>query len=259
MQCGTTKQGKEKGANVMRAILVGSTSDNVWSNPAVWNTGSVPASSNALNIRLDVSSTDNLGTAANPLVVNDVVGATTGLTHPSLAMDGFLHANNIRNLSDIIIDSDAGLTVRHNLVNVQSIEAHDGGFLSVGDNLVNVKTVGISFGSTVGVGHGIGNTAFTFGIGGGNLILNNPHGHSLGNLLNVGDGLGPAVIELGRLSFNAADFIPNSPGSLNGRLDLTENGHSVYQLKDVQELASGGMFTVGIDSKTGYDYVSYHR
>jgi hypothetical protein len=243
----------------MRAVLVGSTSDNVWSNPAVWNTGSVPASSNALNIRLDVSSSDNLGTAANPFVANDVVGATTGLTHPSLAVNGFLHTNDIRNLSDINIDSDASITVRRSLVNVQSIEAHDGGSLSVGGNLINVKTGVISFGSTVQVGHGIGNTAFSFGIGGGDLILNDPQGHGLGNRLNVGDGNAPAVIELGRLKFNAADFIPNSPGSLTGKLDLTENGHTVYQLRDVQESTSGGMFTVGLDSKTGYDFVSYHR
>jgi hypothetical protein len=243
----------------MRTILVGSTSGNEWNNPAVWANGTVPASNHTLNIQLDASSTDNLGTALNPLVVNDVIGATIGMTHPSLAMTGFLDAANIRNVSDIIIDSDGGVTVRHDLTNVKTVEAHDGGFLSVGENLVNVQAVTISFGSTVGVGSGIGNTAFSFGIGGGNLILDHPHVHSLGNLLNVGDGISPAVIELGNRNFNAADFIPNSPGSRTGKLDLTENGRTVYKLSDVQEGAAGGTFTVGIDSKTGYDYVSYHR
>jgi hypothetical protein len=243
----------------LHAILNGSQPDT-WSNPAAWASGSVPASSSRLDIQLNTSSTDDLGTSQNPFVANDVIGATTGMTYPGLFTTGFLHANTIKDLGDLQIPSASGVTVRHDLVNVTDVEIHDGGVLDVGRNLVNVQDVAISFGSTMEVGDSIGKTSFAFGIGGGTLILDHPAGRALGNSLSLGLGQ-PGVdvnIELGHVAFDAADFIASVPGSLTGKVDLTEHGRLVYQLTNVKELAPAGVFTVGVDKANGYDFVSYH-
>lgn len=241
----------------MRAVLNGHQPGNLWSDPAAWANGKVPVSSHNLDIRLEASSTESLGTAQSPFVADDVIGAALGMTFPSLFMTGFLHADNIANLSDLQMPSDSGVTVKHDLVNVQNVEVHDGGFLDVGHDLVNVQHVTISFGSSVEVGHNIGKSSFAFGIAGGSLILDHP-GHRLDNAFALGLGGNAVNIELGRVRFDAADFVPNVPGSLTGKIDLTEHGRVVFQFDHVTETAPAGVLTVGVDHTTGFDFVSYH-
>jgi hypothetical protein len=241
----------------MRAILNGHQPGNLWSDPAAWANGKVPVSSHHLDIRLEAFSTESLGTAQNPFVTDDVIGAASGLTLPGLFVTGFLHADNIANLSDLQMPSSSGVTIKHDLINVQNVEAHDGGFLDVGHDLVKVQHVSISFGSMIDVGHSIGKSSIVFGIGGGSLILDHP-GHRLDNAFSLGLGGSPAIVELGRVRFDAADFVPNAPGSLTGKIDLTEHGRQVFQFDHVTESAPAGVLTVGVDHTTGFDFVSYH-
>jgi hypothetical protein len=241
----------------MRAILDGHAPANQWNNPAAWANGKVPVSSKNLDIRLETSSTENLGTAQTAFVADDVIGAATGMTFPSLFVTGFLHADNLENLSDLQMPSSSGVTLKHNLVNVQTVEVHDGGFLDVGHDLVNVQHVTISFGSIVDIGHSIGKSSFAFGIGGGSLILDHP-AHRLNNAFSLGQGGSAVTIELGHVRFDAADFVPSAPGSLSGKIDLTEHGRVVFQFSNVTEAAPAGVLTVGVDHATGFDFVSYH-
>jgi hypothetical protein len=242
----------------MHAIFKGNGFTNNWADPSAWANGFVPTSSVNLDIQLKASGSENLGTEQHPFVAHNVVGAATGLTHPSLFMTGFLHAHDIKNLSDLQLPSSSGVTVDHDLVHVQTVEAHDGGFLDVNHDLVGVAHVGISFGSTVDVGHSVGKTSFVSGIGGGTLILDNPTRHRLDNPIALGSGGSTFNIEFGHVTFDAADFIPSVPGGLTGKIDLTEHGKTVYQFTNVSEAAPAGVLTVGFDKTTSYNFVSYH-
>ncbi len=242
----------------MFAVLKGNQPGNGWNNPAVWANGRVPVSSDKLNILLDASSVDNLGTAQTPFVANDVIGASAGISYPGLFVTGFLHADDLANLSDLQIPSSGGVIVSHDLINVQTVEVHDGGFLDVGRDLLNVGRFSISFGSTIEVGHIIGRTDISFGIGGGTLILDHPQRNLLNNSFALGAGGNIVNIELGHTVFDAADFIPSVPGGLNGKIDLMDHGRLVYQLNHVSESTPAGILTVGMDKTTGYDFVSYH-
>jgi hypothetical protein len=154
------------------------------------------------------------------------------------------------------VPSSGGLTVSRDLAHIPFITVDDGGFIDVHHDLVNVKHAGIAFGSTIEVGHRLGETSFVFGISGGNLILDHPSHGALGNPFAL--GFDAVKIELGHLDFDAAVFIPNASSGLTGKIDLTEHGKLVYQLTEVSKSASGGVFSVGVDKSTGYNYVSYH-
>jgi hypothetical protein len=242
----------------MHAIFKGNGVENNWADPSAWANGAVPTSSVNLDIQLNANAFEDLGTEQHPFVAHNVVGATAGLTHPSLFMVGFLHAHDIKNLSDLQLPSGTGVTVDHDLVNVQTVEPHDGGFLDVNHDLVGVAHVNISFGSTVDVGHSVGKTSFVSGIGGGTLILDNPARHKLDNPIALGSGGSAFNIELGHVTFDAADFIPAIPGGLSGEIDLTEHGRIVYRFTNVSETAPAGILTVGFDKTTSYDVLAYH-
>jgi hypothetical protein len=242
----------------MFTVLRGTQNGSKWSDPSSWWNNTVPASSKSLEVVLNASSEENLGTASSPFVVDNLVGVGPGLTHPSLNVSGFLDARNIVNLSDLQVLPSGDVSTSGNLVFVQSVEAHDGGDMSVGGSLLNVGTMSISFGSTVEVGHSLGNTAFSFGIGGGTLFVDHPAPHAMGNKLALGPGNGQPTIELAGLQFDQADFIPNAPGSSSGKIDLLNNGAQVYQLSNVTETGPAGILTTGVDAKTGHDFIAYH-
>ena len=241
----------------MLAILKANSNGTGWNNPNSWLGGSVPTSSSELNVLLTSGSVENLGTPQSPFVTNDVIGVSVGLTPPSLFLTGFLDARNVVNISGADIPSSGGLHVSNDLIKSQfPLTVHDGGTLLVGNDLISVPQIGVSFGSTVEIGHGVDHTAFTFGIGGGTLILDRPpHGY-LANMINLGRE--PTTIELGGLTFDQADFIPSVPGSLSGKIELLESGKQVYQLSHVNEFSPLGSVSVGVDPTTEYDFVSTH-
>jgi hypothetical protein len=107
--------------SIKDVLLIGRLSgiDN-WSDPAIWFdplTGSsgVPASSNKLNLELYASSNEDLGTAHKAFRANDLIGVNIGLSPPpSLAVTGFLHANEIENLSGLSVAFGSHVTVESN-------------------------------------------------------------------------------------------------------------------------------------------------
>jgi hypothetical protein len=217
-----------------------------------------------LNIELyPSSSTDNLGTANKPFVANDVIGVSDGLAHPpSFLATGFLHTmGDIENLYSLSVSYGGHATVDGNVENVSSLLVNEQGVLKVNHDLVGVPQVIITFGSTLELGGTAGFVLnaisnFQFEIGPNTLILDHPAGNSLNNQISLNPN---AIIELAHMHFDQASFIPNSPGSLTGKLQLTDHGRQVYQLTDVVEnTASGTTFSVGLDKTTGNDFVSYH-
>jgi hypothetical protein len=239
------------------SVLRGNQSGSAWSDPKSWWNNTVPAGGSAQEVLLTASSFENLGTAANPFVADEVIGVTPGLTFPPLTVGGFLHARDIIGLSELQILPSGGVTTGRDLIAVRNVDAHDGGDLLVGGSLIGVGAVNISFGSTVEVGHGLGNTTFSFGIGGATLIVDGPARQGMANKLLLGPGNGGPTIEFGRLQFDAVDFIPSAPGAASGRIALLDHGQTVYQLSNVTETAKGTL-SVGLDAETGHDFISYH-
>ena len=60
----------------MHAKLDGVTARNFWSDPSAWADNHVPKSSHGLDVLVETYSTADVGTAADPFIANDVVGAT---------------------------------------------------------------------------------------------------------------------------------------------------------------------------------------
>jgi hypothetical protein len=205
-----------------------------WSDPTAWINGKVPTSSNGLHVQLDVGgSLEDLGTQTAPFVTNDVIGAGVGLGSPDLFVDGFLQAQDVRNLILVQVDGfqegAAGLDVRH--------------------DLTNVKALDVQSNSKVEIGHNFGSTSFSLEGGTNTLILDQTPKGSLDNSIIV---LGTAIIELGHVKFDHADFIPPLPGSADGHIQLTNHGVPVYELDNVL----GGALTAsfgGIDKVTHND------
>jgi hypothetical protein len=256
-------------ARTSEIILLGRLSgiDN-WSDPVIWfhplnDSSGVPAGSNGLNIELYVNSTDDLGTAHQPFVANDLIGVAAGLSHPpSLLVTGFLHAHgDLENLSSLSVSYGGRASVDGNVENVPSLIVNEQGSLKVNQDLVDVPQVIITFGSTLELGGTAGFVSnavsnFQFGIGPNTLILDHPMSGSFNNQISLNPD---AIIELAHMHFDQASFIPNSPGSLTGKVQLTYHGKQVYQLADVVENTfSGTTFSVGRDTTTGNDFVSYH-
>jgi hypothetical protein len=246
-----------------------------WSNPAAWVGGSVPNSSNRLRVQIDTHSNEDLGTAQAPFLTNDIIGAAIGISPPTLDVAGFLHAREVKNLLQLTSDSGSlsardiknvqfvsmigthtSMQIKHDIVNVQQFTATEESVVHVDGDLVKVQQAGISFGATLEVGRDLGATKLTIGGLGGTLILDHPEHHRLTNAITL-DG-GNDRIELGRLRFDKADFLPNSPGSSSGRIQLTEHGRSVYEMTNVT-LGAGptSTFSVGFDKATGYHFVAF--
>jgi hypothetical protein len=248
-----------------------------WSTASAWVGGNVPTSSERLHIKLDAQSTEDLGSASAPFLTNDIIGASAGLTPLTLNVAGFLHARDVKDLAALLTDGSGSITVRnienvndltmigthavlnveHNIVNVPQFTDTEESVTHVGGSLVNVQTFAASFGGTMQVEHSVGTTQFTLGgIGSGNLILDHPeHRHLTNPITLAGNG---DTIELGGLVFDKADFLPNSPGSSSGTVQLSEQGRPVYQLTDVT-LRDTGTFSVGIDKSTGYHEIVFSQ
>jgi hypothetical protein len=244
-----------------------------WSTPGAWVSGQVPTSSLGLNVQIDTASTENLGTASSPFLTNDIIGASVGLTSPSIDVTGFLHAGDIGNLSFVGVEGNAALTARNianvrdlttigrklnvsnDIINTQQFTATEESVDRIGGSLINVQKVGASFGATIEVGRSLGTAQVTLGgIGSGTLILDHPESHHLTNAISF---LGTNdTIELGNLVFDTASFLPNSPGATTGKLQLSEHGHPVYQLTDVT-IPANGTFSVGTDTTTGHHEILF--
>src|SRR4051812_23373466 len=123
---------KGKGTIQMKVEFIGQTPPptfgyEVWSNPVYWAGGIVPESSPGLHVQLDAAagrtSLANLGSAADPFVVNAVVG----LGHPSLNVSGFLYAHDLIGLSSVATFVPNGtLVVTHDLKDVGSVRFQPG-------------------------------------------------------------------------------------------------------------------------------------
>lgn len=243
------------------AILRGNHAPNLWSNAAVWANGKVPVSSSTLDIQLNQASTDDLGTAQTPFVARDVIGAAIGVTHPSLSVTGFLHALDIENLSALDITSNNNVTVGASLINIPNVDVENGSVLNVGLGLTNVKHVTMGSGGKVDVHHGVVGTTFSFGAGGGTLILDNPPGTNLADTIALGIVTvgSPDIVELGHLNFTGAKFVPSVANPSVGGIDFTVSGKTgpttVYRLDHVTGVVP---FTIGVDPATGYHFISFH-
>jgi hypothetical protein len=261
----------------MKAEFKGTSGSNGsdWSNSSNWVGGKVPNSSHRLHIQIDTGSTEDLGTAQAPFQTDDIIGASVGLSRPSLDVTGFLHARDIENLAGLSADgsgsidaraiknvpylsmlaSHTSLNVKGDIVNVQQMALTEESVTHVGGDLVQVQNTSISFGASLEVGRDIGSTKFVFGIGGGTLILDHPERRQLTNPITV--SLGDNRIELGKLVFDKADFLPSASGSSTGEVRLSEHGHTVYELASVTIGVNPiGSLSVGIDKMTGFHFVT---
>jgi len=263
----------------VRYEFIGTSSPSAdhWSNQTAWKDEEAPGSSNGSKIQLDASSTDDLGTAQQPFLAGDVIGASSGVSFPSLSVLGFLHAHEIEHLSGLtlggrsslvmardivdvqritVLAGPSTLNVSYDLVNVQQLAVTTVSTATIGHDLSHVGTVSLSFGGQLEVGHHIGATAVGFGAAGGTLILDRPEHGQLTNTVSFGQG--GEKIELGKLAFDKADFIPAVPGSQSGRIQLTEHGRPVYELTSVT-FANGTtpVLSVGRDQATGYHFVAH--
>jgi hypothetical protein len=60
------------------------------------------------------------------------------------------------------------------------------------------------------------------------------------------------------VDFDAAAFIPSAPGSLSGKVELTEDGKPVYLLSDVSFPAgASSALSVGTDPATGFHFIAH--
>lgn len=236
-----------------------------WSDAGIWydplhplTAPGVPVASSSLNINLDVTSTDDIGTAQKPLRTNDVIGVSNGLGQPpNLTVMGFLHAHSIQNLAALGVGETGGhATVDGNLKNVGWVNVYEQGNLNVKGDLVNVPQVTITTGSTMELGGSAAGTDFEFGIGPSKLILDHPGGKSFQNVI----GFGPdSTLELGHMQFDGAAFALKTGSEFSGSLTLTNHGKAAYTLANVTETPRSGFgFTVGHDRATGMDTVSFH-
>jgi hypothetical protein len=261
----------------MKATFKGTSgsSGSDWSNPSNWVGGKVPISSHRLHVQIDAGSTEDLGTAQAPFQTDDIIGASVGLSAPSLDVTGFLHAHDIKNLGGLsaegggsihahaiknvrflsLLATHSTLDVTGDIVNVQQLTVTEESVAHVRGSLVNVQNVSLSFGASLEVGHDIGSTKFVFGIPVGTLILDHPERGKLTNSITLAPN---DRIELGNLVFDKADFLPNAPGSSTGEVQLSEHGHSVYELTNVAfPFTAVGTGSVGIDKATGFHFFAF--
>jgi len=243
-----------------------------WSNGAAWLDGSVPSPNAGLSILLAVNSTDDLGTAGDPFVARDVIGASRGLTPPALTVSGFLKTNDVDHLNALFLNphaslstwlmagvnnvsvlSDGSLTVGV-MVHTQSLAATEESKVLIGA-AVDVDRLSVSFGARLEVRSAIGDARLAIGAAGGTIILDRPEHGALHNALSL--AFGNDRLELGGLVFDEATFVPSASDPLSGKVQLSEGGHGVYQLSNVTLPTGTGPFSVGIDSETGYHYVQF--
>jgi hypothetical protein len=140
----------------MRYEFIGTSSPsaNRWSNRAAWKDETAPSSSNRSKIQLDASSTDDLGTAQQPFLAGDVIGAGSGVSFPSLSVLGFLHAHEIEHLSGLTLGGRSSVVMARDIVDVQRITVLSGpSTLNVSHDLVNVQQLTVTEVSTATVSH----------------------------------------------------------------------------------------------------------
>ena len=261
------------------ATFVGGTNPALWSNSSDWAGNIVPTSSPNTNVILDPSvspsdlgdlPTEDLGSASNPFVVKNI---TSGLGIPAaLKVTGFLRADNIKDLSiytsDPIFGSPSSPAGSINILGKASNTA----FTFLGDD------------STVRIGGSVAGSTFSFDEGAGlesdwaenaKLILVRPPKSDLADAIDLPPVYPPVgyngtetfslEIELGKIHFDKASFIPSTSGSSLGDIQLSNNGKVVYNLSNVTmpDITNGsgvsltGTLSTGHDSATGYDYVAY--
>jgi hypothetical protein len=262
------------------AKFVGGTIPALWSNPSDWSGNIVPGSNSATNVILSPSvspsdigdlPTEDLGSANNPFIVHDI---TSGLGVPAaLKVTGFLRADNLNDLtiytSDPLFDGPSSPAGSINI----SRDANNTAFNILGDD------------STVRIGYGVGGSTFSFGEEEGGLeanwaenaklILIHPPKGDLPNAIDLPPPIPPLgfngtdsfslKIELGKLHFDQASFIPSALGSSSGDIQLSDKGKIVYNLSNVtmpnptnlSGVSLAGTLSTGYDPTTGYDYVSY--
>jgi hypothetical protein len=210
----------------MEAELKGTGSLNFWSDHSNWANGTVPQSSNGLQVQLDANSLADVGSQASPFETNDIIGVNAPIfVIGGNGEPGFLHAHDIQGISGLVVDPGSVLDVSHDLVGVGQLD------------LFNV--------SSTEIGHDIGSTQINDNAGNATLILDLPaHGH-LDNLIDVVPLVGSLQLELGHVTFDHADFLP-----LSGQIQLTNNGQPVYELTKVS--AASASFG-GVDPVTGND------
>jgi hypothetical protein len=261
------------------AIFVGGSFPQRWSNPSDWAGNVVPSSSPATNVILASASTEDLGSAHHPFVVHDI---TSGLGIPAaLIVTGFLHADNMNDLT--IYTSDPG----------SPDPSSPAGSINISGNTNKTAFDILGDDSTVRIGHDIKGSTFSFEYGAGlqgdwaenaKLILVNPPKGDLPNTIVLPPPIPPVSfpgtlsfsleIELGKLHFDHASFIPTSgtpaiPPAMGAStledIQLSENGKVVYNLSNVTMPNStngsgvplAGTLSTGYDRTTGYDYVAY--
>jgi hypothetical protein len=220
-------------------------SSDVWSNPANWVSGKVPHASHGLMILAGTNGEDDLGTTLNPFHANDIIGAQVGVSYPDLTVSGFLIANNVNNLAAVAVSAGGSLDVRHNLENV---------------NAVSISSDRNQAGA-VEIGGDAGASAFHFDSFGelSTLILDKPAQSALANLITFSAAGGK--MELGGLNFDHASYLPNFHGTADaealggGKIQLTDHGAPVYQLSNVFFGTPGMGLSVGMDAKTGHDFI----
>jgi hypothetical protein len=233
----------------------GLTNDH-WSNPAAWVRRKLPHQ--GVDIRLGTGGTADLGTAQKPFTTDDIIGASAGSTLPSLTVTGFIHAEDIKNLATLNVGTPFG----------SDWQTAPGGTLRA-ERLVNVKDVAISAlpsgPSTLEIEHGVGAATFNMASFGSyqsaTLILDHPTPCHFANAIRFSAVGGR--IELGDMQFSAARFVPDHPvpspnGAFNGggKVILSEHGQTVYQLDHVSGFPAQPV-SVGVDAKTGHDFVAF--
>ena len=228
--------------------------NNLWSDAGAWASGKVPSSSDGLDIKVDVSSTEDIrfpggpGTALDdPFIAKDVIGASVGLSPPPVLFiqnGSYLSVRDISNFTSIVVGiggASSGLNVRHDLTNIS--------------NLI------FAAGGDVEVGHDIGTTGFLFEsmMAPSTLILDKPPSGSLDNRVDFAAALplSAAKVELGDLAFNGFSVSQNPNGSET--IKLTNHGRQVYALTDVTGGATVANLAVGVDRKTGNDFLEFQK
>jgi hypothetical protein len=215
----------------MEAELTGTAvppKSNFWSNPSNWADGTVPQSSNGLQVQLDANSTADVGSQASPFETNDIISVNGAhfLDIGDFGTLGFLHAHDIQGISSLEVGPGSVLDVRHDLVGVGALNFFNGG--------------------SAEIGHDIGSTIIGTELpGSSTLILDHPPDSHLDNRISVDPDHGLLQLELGHITFDHADFSP----SLR-HIELSNNGQPVYELTKV--FAASASFG-GVDPVTGND------
>jgi hypothetical protein len=197
----------------------------LWSDPSAWANGTVPQSSNGLDVQLDANSIADVGSQSSPFETNDIIGVNVAFLGIGDGFTpGFLHAHDIQGISkELQVRNGSVLDVRHDLVGVGALTFLNGG--------------------SAEIGHDIGSTnIFTAFRGSSTLILDNPADSHLGNLIDVFHS--SLRLELGHITFDHADLLP-------GQIELSNNGQPVYELTNVLQASSASFG--GVDPVTGND------